>query len=351
MQMLKTPLLLALVLMTVLCPAIATAEDTKEEIAVKIGDDVVITQAEVDRQLGMVAQSQMMRARMQGVNAPIALSADNKNQILNSMIDAKLLYLQAQSEGVAATDEEVAAQIEQSTAQLTQQGRSVEDVLKSQNLTMDELKTLSKQQLTLQRYTQDKAKAIEISDEDLNAKYEEIRESGNLDTASVSHILAKVPDDKLKDEAAWAEKKKVIDEAHKRVTSGEDFGTVAKEMTDDEASKENGGTYEGVQRGRMVPEFDKLTFELEPGKVSDPFRTQYGWHILVVNERTTTELSEIKDRLVESMQRVRMGEEIEKIIEAKRAETEIEILAKFEDDQAPAQAGSALPQGDAVVIQ
>jgi parvulin-like peptidyl-prolyl isomerase len=64
--------------------------------------------------------------------------------------------------------------------------------------------------------------------------------------------------------------------------AGEKFADVAKEVTEDPGSKEQGGLYTDVPKGRMVPTFDEKMLSTPVGQVSEPFRTQYGWHILTV---------------------------------------------------------------------
>lgn len=68
--------------------------------------------------------------------------------------------------------------------------------------------------------------------------------------------------------------------AKKARAPGADFGALAGQYTEDPSGKSNGGRLGTFTRGRMVPEFDKATFELSPGSVSDVVETQYGFHII-----------------------------------------------------------------------
>ena len=68
-----------------------------------------------------------------------------------------------------------------------------------------------------------------------------------------------------------------------RVKDGEDFAKVATELSKDPAG--DGGDLGWFTKDRMVPEFADAAFKLEPGQISDPVKTQFGWHIIKVEEK------------------------------------------------------------------
>lgn len=79
-----------------------------------------------------------------------------------------------------------------------------------------------------------------------------------------------------------AEAKALIDELHTRLKNGEDFATLANEYSEDPGSNKLGGQYEHVTMGMMVPEFEKVAFELGLNEISQPFQTEFGYHIVTV---------------------------------------------------------------------
>src|SRR4030095_12079255 len=84
-----------------------------------------------------------------------------------------------------------------------------------------------------------------------------------------SHILLKTAG---KDEAAVRKK---AEEILQQVKSGGDFAALAKKYSEDDGSKVNGGDLDYFARGRMVPEFEKVAFELPPGQISDLVKSQF----------------------------------------------------------------------------
>lgn len=88
------------------------------------------------------------------------------------------------------------------------------------------------------------------------------------------------------------------------LSKGGDFAQLAKENSTDPGSKDNGGLLGYFDKGQMVPEFEKAAFELKAGELSKPVKSQFGWHIIKVDDRRQKKLptfEEVKDRLVGSM--------------------------------------------------
>jgi peptidyl-prolyl cis-trans isomerase C len=82
-----------------------------------------------------------------------------------------------------------------------------------------------------------------------------------------------------------------------RIKAGEDFAKVATELSKDPAGE--GGDLGWFTKDRMVPEFADAAFKLQPGQVSDPVKSQFGWHVIKVEERrmrTFPPFAELKDQ-------------------------------------------------------
>jgi len=156
----------------------------------------------------------------------------------------------------------------------------------------------------------------------LKATYEEaLKQQKPEEEAHARHILFRVdPADAAS--AATAEQKAKDVEA--RIKKGEDFATLAKELTEDPSGKEDGGDLGFFTKDQMVPEFADVAFAMKPGEVSAPVKTQFGWHVIKLEEKRTKPLptfDEVKPQLeqylaqkaqAEAVQKARDGAKVEK---------------------------------------
>ena len=94
------------------------------------------------------------------------------------------------------------------------------------------------------------------------------------------HILIR-PNEIIDDSTA----RQQLEDAYERIQNGEDFAELAKLLSDDPGSANSGGELPWSGPGTFVPEFERVANSLEIGELSEPFRSQFGWHILEVLER------------------------------------------------------------------
>jgi peptidyl-prolyl cis-trans isomerase D len=124
----------------------------------------------------------------------------------------------------------------------------------------------------------------------------------------VRHILIAVPQgaDAKTDAAAKAKAEDIL----KQIKSGGSFADLASKNSDDPGSKVQGGELGWLDRGKTVPEFDKAAFTLPVGQTSDLIKTQFGYHILQVEDKKTAHLrplAEVKPEIVPIIEQQRAG--------------------------------------------
>jgi peptidyl-prolyl cis-trans isomerase C len=125
-----------------------------------------------------------------------------------------------------------------------------------------------------------------------------------------------------------------------RLNKGEDFAKVAGEVTEDPSGKANGGDLGYFTKEQMVPEFANVAFSLEKGKVSAPVKTQFGWHVIKVEDKRTKpkpSFEDVKPQVEQFVARKAQAEFVTKL----RADAKIEKNYKVEEPKADAPAAPA----------
>jgi peptidyl-prolyl cis-trans isomerase C len=200
----------------------------------KVGN-VAITQADYDREFAALPDyaQQMFKG------------AEGKENFLNEIIKKEILYQEALNKGLEKSPEFK---------------QKVEDFKK---LTL--ISELINQEIM------SKAKVSEQEVKDYYNKHKE--DFATTTQIRASHILVKTED----------EANKVLE----RLKKGEKFETLARELSLDKASAKHGGDLGFFGRGQMVPEFERAAASLKVGQISEPVKTQFGYHIIKVTGRKT----------------------------------------------------------------
>ncbi|MBX9775058.1 MAG: peptidylprolyl isomerase [Xanthobacteraceae bacterium] len=138
---------------------------------------------------------------------------------------------------------------------------------------------------------QDHARS-QVNEEALRKVYDEqIKPMGATEEVRARHILFRADP---KDAKAQDEARARAQAALERIKKGEEFATVATELTEDPSGKENGGDLDYFTKDQMVPEFANIAFQMSPGQVSNPIRTQFGWHIIKLEDRRNRPVPEFE---------------------------------------------------------
>ncbi len=202
---------------------------------------------------------------------------DLKKQLLDQLIAEE--YLSSKNTADITTyDNDVNNLIATFKQQWVQQLGSEEkyiSMLKDSNITEKDLFNYIRRVYAVQDYLVEKA-------------YKKNKEEFTI--ATVSHILI-IVDDNRTDEAA----KKRAEEVLAKLKAGGDFAALAKEYSDDPGSKDNGGVYKDTPVLSWVPEFKNAALTLPINELSGLVKTDYGYHIIKVLDRTIPKLDEVTD--------------------------------------------------------
>lgn len=148
------------------------------------------------------------------------------------------------------------------------------------------------------------SKEAKVSEADARTYYEAHKQ--DWDSVSARHILirfqgSQVPLKPGQKELTDAEALAKAQELRKRIAGGEDFATVAKAESDDTGSGANGGDLGTFHHGQMVPAFDAAAYALQPGQISEPIKTQFGYHVIKVEKRETKTFEEVRPEIERRM--------------------------------------------------
>jgi peptidyl-prolyl cis-trans isomerase C len=156
---------------------------------------------------------------------------------------------------------------------------------------------------------------ITVSDADLQKKYDENK--GTYEQVKAKHILiafkgspaAQVGKPELTDEQAKAK----ADDLRKQIAAGASFEELAKKESDDAGSGARGGDLGEFGRGQMVPEFEKAAFEAKAGDLTPVVKTQFGYHIIKVEEHGSTPYEQVKAGLEKTERQARMQAKLDEM--------------------------------------
>ncbi len=124
--------------------------------------------------------------------------------------------------------------------------------------------------------------SIPVSDNEISVYYQEHKKEFESDeSADLSYVWF----EKKASPADEEEARKRLLEIKNDIASGEDFAAMATDYSDDKGSAVNGGDVGWFGKGMMVPEFEEAAYALKPGEISEPVKTQFGWHLIKVTDR------------------------------------------------------------------
>jgi peptidyl-prolyl cis-trans isomerase C len=308
--------------------------------SVKLPDPVAIVDGEPIASKELKEAATAMLASM---GRPLeSMSAEEQLFAYRSVLDRLILdhVVAKKAKDIPVSDKEINEQIEMIRTNIGGEDKFQEE-LKKNNETLDSLKAAIREGMQQQKFVE---KALEgKGDVDTAAAkkfYEENPDSFKVpDRVRASHILLLSGADANPEEAA--EKEKAIKEIKKRIDAGEDFAKLATELSEDPGSKQQGGDLDFFTKDRMVPEFAETAFKLEVGQVSDPVKTQFGYHLIKVTDKQASRdvpFEEAKENIMaflgDQQRRAAMGDLIREL----RANAKVE---NFLPEPKPAAGGPA----------
>jgi peptidyl-prolyl cis-trans isomerase C len=192
-----------------------------------------------------------------------------------------------------------------------------------------------RKRLVVQRLMREYQKPPTISDEEAKKYYDDNPGLFSSTQIKASHILVKDEDEPRK--------------LHAELTADKSkFADKAKELSIDKTSGAKGGELGKFGQGRMVPEFERVAFSLKPGELSEPVKTQYGWHIILVAEREDGErkpFDQVKEQIKTTVRNKQLQDNVQTKFDSlkKAANLQIDDAALAKVTPPPAPTGGPMP--------
>ena len=184
----------------------------------------------------------------------------------------------------------------------------------------EDLKRELSDQMRFNQLLEEESQCDAVSTADARKYYDERPELFRMEEQlSASHLLKMA-----KTEAEFEKALEDVKALRERLHSGEDFAELVRLESDDKGNDGNLGTF---GKGRMVPEFEKAAYALKPGELSEPVRTQFGWHLIQLHERIPekiTPFEEISEKVVEYLTERKKDKVFEDFLDGLKARATIE---------------------------
>jgi peptidyl-prolyl cis-trans isomerase SurA len=265
-------------------PKPAAGSDRLDGIAAVVNDDVVL-QSDVEDQL------YQFLAQTKAQPGPAELDT-LRRQVLEQLINEKLIVAEAKRSGLTTTDAEINRQIDEAVRQKKEAlggEAAFQDQLKAENTTEAMVRERYRQQLQreilAQRMVEKALPRRTVSPTEAEAYFKQHPEKFPNKPGEVRLKVIQIP--ATADSAADARGKTAALEARRRITSGEKFAKVAAEISEDPGTARSGGDLGFFAPGGMDPALEKAAFGLKIGELSEPIRSTFGWHLVEVLERDT----------------------------------------------------------------
>ncbi len=266
--------------------------DVVERVVAVVGDSVV-TLTQLQEYLIM------MQASGQQIPEDPKAKAAVESQALEALVDQQLILQAAgQDSTLTPDDDDIEAKVEQALQQTVQRvgGESqFQQALAQEGLTQaeyrDQLKDRMRREQIQQMFMQKSLRSappVAVSEAELHEAFDSVKaqlgERPELLTFHQAVIRSGASD------SAWAQAERQADTILAQVRAGGDFAELAKKYSEDPGSAANGGELGWFKRGQMVREFEEVAFRLRDGQISEPVKTNYGWHIIQVERRRPGEV-------------------------------------------------------------
>ncbi|HKA88570.1 MAG TPA: peptidylprolyl isomerase [Haliangiales bacterium] len=297
-------------------PAVKDKPRVLVERVAAVVNDVVVLDSEVAQRAASTGEEDPTKSRT------------SVRQVLDQLVDEELILGAAAEAKLEVSDDEVQKALDEVKRQNHLTDKQLETALSQQGYTIREYKRdLKKQILRLRAVNVLVRPRVQVSDEDVKSRYERLSgQSSTVTEVHIRHVLLALGEKPTSDEMETARRR--AGEIVARVRAGEEFGDLAKSLSDDSTTKGSGGDLGWYKRGELPTEWEEILFAMSEGEVRGPIRGPRGLHVFQVLENkkeTVRPFAEVKDQLKEQIFRDEMDKQTKVWLQELRKRAHIEI--------------------------
>ncbi|MFC1490153.1 peptidylprolyl isomerase [Candidatus Latescibacterota bacterium] len=257
----------------------AENEELVDKVGAVVGDQIILLS-----DLKQMIYSEMLDKNMDINNTPENVLQSLLMQMLQDMINDQLLLVKAEQDSIVVDPRQV--DMIESQQLESVRSKTTPEQLEQIGLTEQQLRYMIRNDaynyVLTQTLSERIRSTISVTPQDMETWVAAYRDSipEIPEQFKLSHILLYPKVAEEKKEIVKGQLQVILD----RVNNGEDFAELAKEFSQDTGSGEFGGDVGYFARGVMVPEFEEAAFSLEEGEISEIFETQFGYHIIKLED-------------------------------------------------------------------
>ncbi|WP_421383779.1 foldase protein PrsA [Bacillus salacetis] len=197
---------------------------------------------------------------------------------LNTLIADKIVELESEEQKIKVKDNEIEEELKKLQESYGDE-EAFNQALTSSGSSLDSVKDNIKSYLLTQKLLQERVK---VTDDQIKEYFEANKDSfAQQEQVEASHILV--------------EDEETAKEVKEKLADGDDFAELAKEYSTDTSNAEAGGELGFFAKGEMVPEFEEKAFSMGVDEISDPVKTEFGYHIIKVTDKKEAQEAVFED--------------------------------------------------------
>jgi parvulin-like peptidyl-prolyl isomerase len=289
--------------------------------AVAVIGDQTVTKADFDRLLNQ-ARSSYKESKREFPKPGTEEYVQLRDQIVSYLVQRAQFAEEAEQRDIEVSDQQVDKRLDQLVQQFFDGNQKrYEKQLKDNGVTEDQVRSDIRAQLIQEELFKNVTEGVKVSDAEARKYYAENKDQYQTPAQrDIRHILVK------------NNQKALADDLTAQLRSGASFPKLARQHSQDPGSKKQGGRLE-ISKGQTVAPFDKVAFSIARNKISNPVKTQFGWHVIealsAVKPAKTTPFKQVKEAIRQQLLQTKKNEKSSSYVEDLKKSDDVSYQVGF----------------------